>query len=384
MRRRASRSLLLWCTIVLGSLACAGSADSSDTGAADDRGARDDGSSATRSEPSLPVDLLPDERNTIEVFRRHADSVVFIRNSATRWDPWRRNVMEQPLGTGSGFLWDEAGHVVTNFHVIQNGNSFAVTLADGRTLQATKVGQDPEKDLAVLKIASDEEDLNPVERGDSDHLVVGQKVVAIGNPFGLDQTLTTGVISALGREIRSVGGTLIRGMIQTDASINPGNSGGPLLDSRGRLIGVNTMIYSRSGQSAGIGFAVPVKTVERIVPQIIRHGYVRKPGLGVRLIGDDLARRWGIEGVVVGEVIEGTPADRAGLQGLQMDRFGRGVRVNDVIVAIEGQQIAGYDDLYLLLDQHEPGDRIEVTVERDGDRRELEIELMDLHGADGE
>jgi protease Do-like 1, chloroplastic len=324
--------------------------------------------------------LLTSERNTIDVFQREAPSVVFIRNSQTRWNPWRRNVMEQPLGTGSGFLWDDEGHVVTNFHVIQNGNSFAVTLADGRSFDAKKIGEDPEKDLAVLKIDASGEDLKPIDRGDSGNLLVGQKVIAIGNPFGLDQTLTTGVISALGREIRSVGGTLIRDMVQTDASINPGNSGGPLLDSRGLLIGINTMIYSRSGQSAGIGFAVPVNTIKRIVPQIIDYGYVRKPGLGVQLVGDDLAKRWGIDGVIVGATVADGPAAEAGVQAAEMVGHGR-VRVHDVIVGIEGQRVHSYDELYLALDDHEPGDRIEVTLERDGKQRKVLLRLMDLRGA---
>ncbi len=372
---RCTRVLILSLGLgLLMSVGCAKAVESSDTTETRTTSAADAAVLESRQ------DLLPSERNTIEVFQREAASVVFIRNSQLRWDPWRRNVMEQPLGTGSGFVWDDQGHVVTNFHVIENGNSFAVTLADGRSFDAEKVGEDPEKDLAVLKIDVSGEALTPIDRGDSDNLLVGQKVIAIGNPFGLDQTLTTGVISALGREIRSVGGTLIRDMVQTDASINPGNSGGPLLDSRGRLIGVNTMIYSRSGQSAGIGFAVPVNTVKRVVPQIIDYGYVRKPGLGVQLVGDDLAKRWGIEGVIVGRTVEGGPAEKAGIEGFEMDRYGR-VRVHDVIVGIEGQTVRTYDELYLALDDHEPGDRVEVTVERNGKRRKVLVRLMDLRGS---
>jgi S1-C subfamily serine protease len=325
---------------------------------------------------TLRDELLPSERNTIEIFQREAPSVVFIRNSQLRWNPWRRNVMEQPLGTGSGFLWDDEGHVVTNFHVIANGNSFTVTLADGRTFDAEKVGEDPDKDIAVLDIDAGDERLTPIDRGNSDDLLVGQKVIAIGNPFGLDQTLTTGVISALGREIRSVGGTLIRDMVQTDASINPGNSGGPLLDSRGRLIGMNTMIYSHTGESAGIGFAVPVNTIDRIVPQIIRYGHVRKPGLGVQLLGDDLAKHWGVKGVIVAATVPGGPADKAGVIPAEMVGFGR-IRIHDVIVGIEGKPVNSYDELYLALDDKKPGDRIEVTLQRKGKQRKVFLRLME-------
>ena len=322
--------------------------------------------------------LLESERNTIDLFQRHADSVVFITNNQVRRNFWNRNVSEIPVGSGSGFVWDQKGHVVTNYHVIRGGDSFSVTLADGSAWEAKFVGADPNKDLAVLRIEAPRKLLNPVERGRSTGLLVGQKVLAIGNPFGLDQTLTTGIISALGREIRSVAGTTISDVIQTDASINPGNSGGPLLDSAGRLIGVNTAIFSTSGASAGIGFAVPVNTVERIVPQLIDHGRVKRPGLGVRLATDADSRRLGIQGVIVRDVELGGPAAEAGIQPLMVDRNGR-TRIGDVIVGIEDREIRTYDDLYQALDQHEPGDRVTVKLLREGRTVEAKVRLTDLN-----
>ena len=323
--------------------------------------------------------LLEDERNSIEVFERNADAVVFIRNVRVQWNPFRGDVTEQPQGTGSGFVWDVRGHVVTNFHVVRGGNAFLVTFADGTTYEAALVGHDENKDLAVLHIDAPEEALRPIVVGRSSTLRVGQKVLAIGNPFGLDHSLTTGVISALGREIRSVGGTPITDVIQTDASINPGNSGGPLLDSRGRLIGVNTAIYNSTGSNVGIGFAVPVKTVQRVVPQLIRSGRTRRAGLGVGLVPSRWARRLGLDGVGIGEVYRDTPAERAGLQPLMIDRFGRLV-AGDVIVAVGGQPVHDFDDLYRVLDQYEPGDRVDVRL-RDvrGEERTVEVGLIDIN-----
>jgi S1-C subfamily serine protease len=260
--------------------------------------------------PPVPADLLEDERNTIELFRRASGSVVYITTKERQRDFFTRNIMEIPRGSGSGFVWNRDGHIVTNFHVVQPGRTtpiYSVTLTDGTTYDAEVVGWEPEQDLAVLRIEAPREELQALDIGDSDRLVVGQKVLAIGNPFGLDQTLTTGIISALGREIRSVAGTTIQDVIQTDASINPGNSGGPLLDSSGRLIGVNTAIISPTGSSAGIGFAVPVNTVMRIVPQLIEFGDVKRAGLGVHILTLDAyqRRRLGIgPGVVVQKVVD--------------------------------------------------------------------------------
>ena len=286
------------------------------------------------SQRPIPDHVLGHERNTIEVFRAAADSVVFVTNERLQRRFRSLNVEKIPQNTGSGIIWDERGHIVTNFHVIQGGNAFSISFSDGSTHPATVVGYDLYKDLAVLKVETNPARLVPISRGRSSALVVGQKVLAIGNPFGLDHTLTVGVISALGREIQSLNSTTIEDVIQTDASINPGNSGGPLLDSAGRMIGVNTQIVSSTGQSAGIGFAVPVDTVDRIVPQLIKYGKVRRAGLGIRILADAYARQWGVSGVVVREVEKGSPAARAGLRGLSLDRSGT-VLSFDAITAID-------------------------------------------------
>ncbi len=321
--------------------------------------------------------LLEDERNTIELFRRVSPSVAFITNKQLRRDVFSLNVFEIPAGTGSGFVWDDRGHVVTNFHVIQGGNAFSVTLAGGKTYEAKLVGSEPTKDLAVLRIDAPGEELVPIEPGDSGPLLVGQKVLAVGNPFGLDQTLTTGIISALGREIRSVAGNLIDNVIQTDASINPGNSGGPLLDSAGRLIGVNTAIVSPSGSSAGVGFAVPVNTVKRIVPQLIRFGKIKHAGIAVNILPDDLARRWGVTGVILRQVEPGGPADRAGMKSLQMDRWGR-VLSFDVLVGIDDREIRGYDDMFSALDGREPGETVTLRFRRGSEEFTASTKLKEL------
>ena len=325
----------------------------------------------------LPENLLEDERNTIDVFRRTSDSVVFVSNTEVVRGFFNLNASEVPRGTGSGFVWDDEGRIVTNFHVIQGGNRFTVTLSDGTTHEAKLIGVAPRKDLAVLAIDPDGAVLRPLEIGDSDGLVVGQKVLAIGNPFGLDGSLSTGVISALGREIRSVAGTVIENVIQTDASINPGNSGGPLLDSGGRLIGVTTAIFSTSGSSAGVGFAVPVATVRRLMPQLIEHGRVRWPGLGVTLLPDHLAARWGVQGVVVREVLPGSPAEAAGLQSIRADRRGN-VRSFDLIVEAAGRRVLQAVDLLDALDDFDVGDVVKVRFLRDGETWEANIRLAAL------
>ncbi len=325
----------------------------------------------------VPPGLLENERNTIEVFRRVSNSVVFVSNRQLRRDLFSLNVLEIPAGSGSGLVWDDRGHVVTNYHVVQNGDAFAVTLASGNTYPAKLVGTEPTKDLAVLKIDAPPDSLFPVEPGDSGTLVVGQKVLALGNPFGLDQTLTTGVISALGREIRSVAGTLIDGMIQTDAAINPGNSGGALIDSGGRLIGVNTAIVSPSGSSAGVGFAVPVDIVKRIVPQIIQFGHVKHAGLAITVLSDDWARRWGVAGVVVRGVRGGSSAEAAGLRALRMNRWGQVVSF-DVINGVDDEPVAGFDDLYAIFDRHHPGDQVTVHYLRGSKEHSVKVKLEDV------
>jgi S1-C subfamily serine protease len=329
-------------------------------------------------EPPIPATLLEDERNTIQVFRRCSRSVAFIINSQVQRDFFTLNEVQIPQGAGSGFVWDDDGHIVTNFHVVENGNAWSVTLADGKRYDAELVGIERPKDLAVLRIKAPSSSLVPLELGDSEHLIVGQKVLAIGNPFGFDQTLTTGVISALGREIQSESGTTITDVVQTDASINPGNSGGPLLDSAGQLIGLNTAIVSPSGTSAGIGFAVPVQTVRQVVPEIIRYGHVRRAGFGIALVPDWFARRYGIHGVVVRNVPRGSAGDRAGIEGMQVDRWGNVRQMGDVIVCIEGKPIETYNDMFQALDKHQAGDRVRIRVSRDGRERDVDVVLQEL------
>ncbi len=309
-------------------------------------------------------DLADDEKNTIEVFRQAAPSVVYITSIALRRNIFSLNVYEIPQGTGSGFIWDEHGRIVTNFHVISDANRLEVTLANHTTWKAVLVGAAPDRDLAVLQISAPAKDLHPIQVGQSADLLVGQKVFAIGNPFGLDQTLTTGVISALGREIKSITGRIIHNVIQTDAAINPGNSGGPLLDSAGRLIGVNTAIYSPSGASSGIGFAVPVDAVNRVVPQLIRHGRIIRPGLGVTLAPPRLTRELGLEGVLILNVLPGSNADKAGLRGSRQVRGG--LVLGDIIVAVNGHAVRSYEALRDQLENHRVGEQVILTLLRDG------------------
>ncbi|MBX3275711.1 MAG: trypsin-like peptidase domain-containing protein [Sandaracinaceae bacterium] len=321
-------------------------------------------------------DLFEIEQQTIALFENAAPSVVFITRVNLRADPFRRRVLEIPEGSGSGFVWDRQGHVVTNFHVIDGASGARVTLADGSIWPAALVGAVAEKDLAVLRIEAPEEQLRPIPVGASRELRVGQHVFAIGNPFGLDHTLSSGVVSGLEREIMSVGRRPIQGVIQTDAAINPGNSGGPLLDSAGRLIGVNTMIYSPSGASAGIGFAVPVDTVARAVPQLIAYGRVIRPVLGVRLADPSIAARLGLRGgALVLEVERGTPAEAARLRPTLADRFGR-VTLGDVIVSVAGEDVADPNDIYRVLDRHEVGQTVEVGIVRGDERLTVPIQLV--------
>jgi S1-C subfamily serine protease len=321
-------------------------------------------------------DLLDEEKLTIRLFRTASQSVVHITNLAVHRDFFSLNLLEIPQGTGTGFVWDDAGHVVTNFHVIQNAQAAQVTLSDHSDWNARLVGAEPDKDLAVLEIKAPREKLRPIALGTSKDLEVGQRVLAIGNPFGLDQTLTTGIISALGREIQSVTGRPIQGVIQTDAVINPGNSGGPLLDSAGRLIGVNTAIYSPSGTSIGIGFAVPVDTVNRIVPQLIRYGHVARPSLGARIAEDQVAESVGLDsGALVLDVDRGGPAAQAGIRPTRQTVDGR-IVLGDVIVAVDGQPVQDSNDLYSSLDRHEIGDTVTLTVLRDEGREDVKVRLQ--------
>jgi S1-C subfamily serine protease len=318
--------------------------------------------------------LTLEENALTRLFETASPSVVYITSVALRRDFFRFNVMEIPRGTGSGFIWDDRGNIVTNFHVIQNADRAEVTLADGSSWAAELVGYAPEKDLAVLHIGAPRTTLTPITVGTSHDLKVGQATLAIGNPFGFDQTLTTGIVSALGREIVSGDGIPIRDVIQTDAAINPGNSGGPLLDSAGRLIGVNTAIVSPSGGYAGVGFAIPVDTVNWVVPQLIAFGKVRRPTLGVELAPDHLVRRSGIEGAAVIGVDRGSSADTAGVRPAFRDRGGRTV-VGDVIVAVDGEPVRSGGELGLLLEHFNEGDSVTVTVDRDGRHQDLRLTL---------
>ncbi len=322
-------------------------------------------------------DLAADEKATIDLYSQARLSVVHITTLALRQDRLTFNVRQVPEGTGSGFVWDENGHVVTNYHVIRNANAAQVTMADQSSWKAVLVGAYPDLDLAVLKIDAPKSTLRPIPVGTSTDLKVGQKTFAIGNPFGLDQTLTTGVVSALGREIDSVSGRTIKNVIQTDAAINPGNSGGPLLDSAGRLIGVNTAIYTPQGAqggSVGIGFAIPVDEVNRVVPQLIAHGRIVRPGMGVHLEPDEFAQRSNVQGAVVRMVLPDSPADKAGLRGRWRDDSGR-VRIGDVIVSIDGKAVETVKDLFATIGQHKVGDRVVVVVLRQGQRTEFEVTL---------
>jgi S1-C subfamily serine protease len=325
--------------------------------------------------PPIPGGLSEEEKRDISIFRRASRSVAFITSIALRRDLFTFDVMRIPQGAGSGFLWDDEGHVVTNYHVISEGSSFQVTLADHTDWPAEVVGYAPDKDIAVLRIGAPRDRLVPLDVGGSRGLVVGQRVLAIGNPFGLDQTLTVGVVSALGRELTSPTGRTIRDVVQTDAAINPGNSGGPLLDSTGHLIGVNTAIYSPSGTSAGIGFAVPVDTVKRLVPQIIRFGKPLQPGIGVVPLSDQFAQQIGLQGVAVQEVEPGSPADRAGLVGLRQERRRR-LRLGDVIVFIDGKRVRTVDDLFYAFEAAGVGNDVSLTVVRDGEERTVRVPVI--------
>ncbi len=323
--------------------------------------------------PAAAQPLTSQEERDIAVFREVSPSVVNISNIALRRDFFSLNVYEIPRGTGSGFIWDDRGHVVTNYHVIQEGDRFTVTLGE-EDYEARPVGVAPRKDLAVLRIDAPRSLLRPVPLGSSANLQVGQRVLAIGNPFGLDQSLTTGVVSALGRELESPAGFPIRDVIQSDAAINPGNSGGPLLDSSGRLIGVNTAIYSPSGASAGIGFAVPVDTVRELVPQLIEFGRPVQPGIGVVLVEDRLAARVGVRGVIVRQVTQGSPAARAGIEGLRQTR--RGLALGDVIVGVGDQRVESLQDLVLAFEDIGVGGTARLTLERDRRQRAVDVQLI--------
>jgi S1-C subfamily serine protease len=321
-------------------------------------------------------DLAQEEQATIAIFQAASQSVVGIATSEVGRDIFF-NVLEIPKGTGSGFIWDEQGHVVTNYHVVRDAARVRVTLPDQSTWTATVIGQSPERDLAVLRLDAPLARATPLMVGESANLQVGQKVFAIGNPFGLDQTLTSGVVSGLGRQLPTNEGVM-EDLIQTDAAINPGNSGGPLLDSAGRLIGVNTAIYSPSGASAGVGFAIPVDTVQRIVPQLINNGRVLYPDIGVRYVADQITQRFGLDGVMIGEVEPNSSAAQAGLRGLRRDREGT-IYLGDLITAVEGKPVTQVQGLLNLLEKYEIGQTVTLSITRLSERRQaqqLEVEVQ--------
>jgi S1-C subfamily serine protease len=315
-----------------------------------------------------------DEANTIEIFKEASPSVVYVTNNAyRRTSRFSLNVQEIPQGTGTGFIWNDEGLIVTNDHVIRNADRVTITLQDQSTWEAEVIGQAPDKDLALLKIHAPRELLNPLPLGDSNLLEVGRKVLAIGNPFGLDTTLTVGVVSALGREINSMTNRTIRDVIQTDAAINPGNSGGPLLNSLGQLIGVNSQTVNPNTGS-GIGFSIPVNTVKKIVPQLLEYGQEVRPTLGIVNTVGNWASQRGINGVPIVEVIEGQPAAEAGLIGFRQNQRGD-IFLGDIILEVDGQKVSNPDDLLNALEQHQPGDTVKVVTLRNQDTLEFDVEL---------
>ena len=341
-----------------------------------------------REEPPVPVeprvvaargDLAGDEQATIELFEQSKDAVVFITTTRRVLDPWSRNVFRIPRGSGSGFVWDRDGHIVTNHHVVAGGAGAQVRLNDGRDYGASLVGASPAHDLAVLRIDVSERRPAPLAIGTSADLKVGQKVFAIGNPFGLDWSLTTGVVSALNRSLPTgEGGAVIQDLIQTDAAINPGNSGGPLLDSAGRVIGINTAIFSPSGAYAGVGFAVPVDTVNRVVPQLIAQGSYTRPVLGIQVqeaVNEMLAKRLGVKGVAVVGVEPGSAAAQAGLRPAKIDPQG-GIVPGDIILAVDGEAVSTAAELVARLDEKKVGDTVTLTLLRGDDKTQVRATLQ--------
>lgn len=324
-------------------------------------------------------DLMPVETKTIEIYRTALPSTVNVQNIRLARNMFYGEV-EVPQGAGSGWVWDNQGHIVTNFHVVQGGSTFVVTFHnDPKQYKAKIVGVAPEKDIAVLKLEEKPAKVVPIALGSSKDLLVGQYSFAIGSPFGLDYTLTSGVISALGRKIDGIGGVKINDMIQTDAAINMGNSGGPLLDSNGRLIGMNTVIFSTSGSSAGLGFAVPSDTIKGIVPQIIQHGKVIRPGLGIGIVPDSMKRRivGDEKGIIVSYVDEKGSAAKAGLKGMTQDQFGR-TYLGDIILSVDNQDVDNLDDIYQVLEKHKIGDEVSVKYRREGKTQTTKIKLQPL------
>ncbi len=323
-------------------------------------------------------DLAEAEKTNIEIFRQASPSVVFITSLADRIDFWTRDISRIPRGTGSGFVWDAHGHIVTNYHVVEESSVIHLRLNDQRSFRAVFVGASPDHDIAVLRMPVVNEMPAILPIGSSHDLEVGQAMYAIGNPFGLDHTLTTGVISALNRSIANENGSNINGLIQTDAAINPGNSGGPLLDSAGRVVGINTAIYSPSGAYAGIGFAVPIDTVNRIVPQLIASGRYQRPKLGITIddrINEQVAQTTGVQGVVIIGIERGSAAEQAGLRGARIID-GDGLLPGDVILAINEHRIEDTEGLLDTLEKYNIGDQVTLRFLRESKEIEVQITLQ--------
>ena len=337
--------------------------------------------SAEMRQVTVRGELPGAEKDRVEMLARVIPSVVYITTFDVHRDIYSSDLSAVPAGTGSGIVWDKQGHIVTNFHVIQNADAAQVRINDGHhesKYYARIVGRQPDKDIAVLYIDAKEDELHPIDVGTSHDLKVGQDVMAIGNPYGLGQTVTKGIVSAYGREIESVAHTPIKNVIQTDAAVNPGNSGGPLIDSAGRLVGVNTAIYSESGSSAGIGFAIPVDEVNKVVTQLIREGGQQtRPRMGVQLARDEVARQHGVKhGALILGVLPDSPAAKAGLQPTRFDRKGSFRQLGDVIVAIDDQPIKEATDIFSVLSDRKAGDSVTVTFQRDGEQQQVQVKLQ--------
>ena len=326
--------------------------------------------------PSYLSFATDDERNTTEIFSKASPAVVSVTSSALRRNLFSLNVAEIPKGAGSGFIWSDSGLIVTNFHVVAGADKLTVSIQDQGDYAAQVVGIAPERDLAVLRLENPPEGLQPLPLGDSSELSVGRKVLAIGNPFGLDSSLTVGVVSALDREIASPSNRRIQGVIQTDAAINPGNSGGPLLNSLGQVIGVNTAIFSPSGASAGIGFAIPVNMVREVIPQLIAYGKILRPILGIELASDQWTRRYGVKGVAIVRVFRGLPAAQAGMIGASRGPRGD-IRLGDIITHIDDQPVRTHDDYLSAMEQFKVGDTVSIRALRNNQPQSFDVTLSE-------
>ncbi len=330
------------------------------------------------SSTGYSAELLSEEQRVIDIYKNTVPSVVNVANIKFA-DSFFYGKVEVPQGTGTGFVWDDSGHIVTNFHVVQGGNSFIVTFhKDKKQYKADVVGIAPKQDIAVLKLKEIPKNLKPIRIASSSDLQVGQLAMALGNPFGFDHSISKGIISALGRKIDGIGGVKIHDMIQTDTAINQGNSGGPLLNSSGELIGVNTMIISRSGSNAGLGFAVPIDTVKRITPQLIEHGKVVRPGLGIGVLENDVRKRYvGDKGVALSFVDPDGSAGKAGLRGMMRDRYGR-IFIGDVILKINSKEVNSRNDIYHELGKYKIGDTITIKFRRKNKNKKVKVTLQAL------